>query len=100
MSTSGAQRKTRMPGKVTIELTVAICSTETPACASRNGSGVDLKPTMIPSGRISMLKIHGAGQRCGSLMLKSWKYTKLRLATTQFANTRLDSSPANGLTKR
>src|SRR5579884_1623081 len=37
-------------------------STLTPARASRNGSGVDLKPMTIPNGRTKMVNIHGAGQ--------------------------------------
>src|SRR5713226_8157054 len=69
MSTSGAQIKTRTPGRFTIELIVAIRSTETPALASRNGRGVVLKPTMIPSGRINRLKSQGAGHRRGSFIV-------------------------------
>src|SRR5579864_1276349 len=71
ISTSGAQRKTKTPGRLPSELMVAIRSTGTPAFASKKGNGVALKPTMIPSGRISRLKSQGAGGRCGADIVSS-----------------------------
>src|SRR6516225_9906280 len=62
-STSGAHKKTNTPGKVTIELMLAIRSTGTPAWESRNGKGVELKPMIIPSGRMSRLNTQGVGHR-------------------------------------
>jgi mRNA-degrading endonuclease RelE of RelBE toxin-antitoxin system len=44
MSTTGAKRKPMTPGKLMIELMLAIRSTGTPACASSNGKAVKLKP--------------------------------------------------------
>ena len=68
LSASEAQSKTNTPGRFTMELMLAIRSTGTPALARRNGRGVDLKPTIIPSGRMSKLNSQGTGHRRGSRM--------------------------------
>src|SRR5215472_11534583 len=70
ISTTGANRKPKTPGKLIIELILAISLTGTPAWASSSGSAVKLKPTTtIPNGKISRLKSQGAGHRFGSLMV-------------------------------
>src|SRR5215472_4212511 len=80
ISTTGANRKPKTPGKLIIELILAIPSTGTPAWASNSGSAVKLKPnTTIPNGKISRLKSQGAGHCFESLMAPHIREEILRL---------------------
>src|SRR5712692_7260085 len=64
-----------------MEASVAIRSTGTPALARRNGRAVNLKPTEMPSGRISKLNTQGAGGRRASRMMAQAYQLRTRCKT-------------------